>query len=322
MTAPKGLDTMSAEESALLASMRDGTAAPEGAADEPVEDLDDTAPDAVADTPADGRSRTVPHAQFHAANERRKQAEAKAAAAELKLATETARVQERIDLLMKAIQSAAPAEPAEPAVEVPDVAVDPVGHFKALLGQTQKTVADQAAILKGFQEQQEQSRAVNELREWGLAQERAFTQQAPDFYDAMTFMREGRHAELEAAGVVDQMARDRIIAGDITQIAMKSREDGANFAERLYRVAEKRGYAKRGAVAPVIPPLDAGTPLPDAAARAQRGRENSTTIATVGSVTPPALTPERIASMSDAAFNAWVEKARGNPAALRDVMGH
>ena len=225
------IDALSPEEIALRDSMRgDETAdlpdAPAAAAEpEPAEtDLDD-----VVDTEpaADGRTRMVPHQQFHAANERRKAAEAKAAAAETKLATETARVNERLNILMQATQQAvasAQAPAAAPAVEIPDVTVDPVGHFKALHEQTAQALAETRAIVQGFQERSQQAQAVSELRSWAVAQETAFMSQEPAYQAAMDHLKAGRHKELEAPGVADPVERERIIFGDTTAIAMRARQ--------------------------------------------------------------------------------------------------
>ena len=322
-TVPAGLDALSPEDIALRDSMRDESDLPEPAASDPPapEDIDLDAPE--AEPAGDGRVRMVPHQQFHAANERRKAAEAKATAAELKLATETAKVNERLNILMQAAAAATtPPAAAAPAIEVPDVATDPVGHFKALYEQTQKTISDQGAILRGFQEQQQQAQAVQQLRNWASSQETAYEAQEPSYRAAMEFLRTGRHAELEAAGVLDAGERDRIIMGDITAIAMRSQQEGENFAARLYNIASKRGFVKKAA-APAIPALDQDAALPDAAARVERGRANSTTLGSAGSAPPPALSPERIANMSDAQFDALVTKMKatgGN--ALRDLMGH
>jgi hypothetical protein len=55
--------------------------------------------------------------------------------------------------------------------------------------------------------------------------------------------------------------------------------------------------------------------------RREQGRANSVTIGAVGQAPPPALTPEKIAQMPEHEFAKYVEKIRGNPAALRQLMG-
>lgn len=322
------IDTMTAEDTALMDTMRDDTPTPDVVETQPAPDaaeieLDlDTAPDAedVADTTTK-QTRMVPHAQLHAINERRKAAEERARTAELKLATETATVNERLRLIGEAMQTAtAPA--AAPTVEIPDINTDPVGHFQAQLAETRKVLADQAAIIQGFTETQRQQQARAEMVNWAQGQEREFMAKETTYNEAMEFLKNGRHAELEAIGINDPNERNRIIAGDVTQIAAKSRQDGVNFAERLYNLSVKRGFTKTPA-APVVPAIDADAPLPDRAARAETGRQNATTLAGVGAAAPPRLSPEKIASLSDGAFDAIITKMReGNSNALKDLMGH
>jgi hypothetical protein len=320
---PAGIDTLSADESALLDSMRDSNG-------DDIASLASTpdAPEAVelpaADEPDDTgdvteqRSKTVPHQAFHAEREARKQAQAEAREAKQQAAVEMARAQTRLELLTQAVQAAtATPAAAAPAVEIPDVAVDPVGHFQAIAEQQRRELADLKAMTQGFQQAQQQQAAVQELRSWATSQEVEFMARENAYADAMKYMREGRHAELEAAGVVDIGERERIINGDVTQIALRARQEGVNFAERLFNIAQKRGYSK----AAVIPPLDAAVAPPPAAERAERGRANSLTIGSAGAAPPPALTAEKLASMSDRDFTAMYEKLKANPAALRQYMG-
>ena len=312
-----GLDTMSAEDNALMASMRDEAPTPEF----------ETAPEAAAPEPeheeapeAADPTRTVPHQALHAEREKRKAAEAKVAAAEQKAAVEAAKFAERFQMLAAAVQATQPAPQAPAPAEIPDVNTDPIGHFKALYEQTQKAVKEQSAILTGFQEQQKQAREVSELRAWGTQQEQAFMAQEPSYVAAMDHLKQSRHAELEAVGITDPAQREALIMQDVTQIAQAARQQGVNYAERLYNVALKRGFQK-ATETPAIPALDAAPPALDAIQRAQRGRDSATTISAAGTAAPVALSPERIASMSDAQFSAYISKIKGDPAALRNLMG-
>lgn len=384
---PKGLDKLDASEQALFEAMRadDGGAdlgAPDPApapraqpkpattpapAPEPVDDggevLIDIDPEPVDPVAGDNRTRTVPHAQFHAANERRKAAEAKAAAAETarvaaetKLATETARIQERVEILSKlaamppAPAAPAPAPVAPPPIEVPDVNVDPVGHFRALAEQqTQRAeqlaqqVKDVTGMVQGLQQGQQQAQQVAEMRNWGVAQEMAFEAREPAYRDAMAFLRQSRHDELEAIGVMDANERERIIGNDVNAIAHRALQEArqgrsdANFAERLFKAAQKRGFAKAAPAPPAadpaavaaaaIPPLDAEIdPTPpvavDRATRIAQGRDNATTIGSLGAAPPARLSVEKIANMDERQFAALIKRMEGNPTALRDLMGH
>lgn len=357
---PKGLDALDASDMALIESMRADDGAPpsnSGApvapeappaatapAEEPV-DLEIDIPDGPAEPVTAERTKMVPHAQFHAAREQLKAqrlkaeaADAARIAAETKLATETAKINERVEMLARfaslpAATATAPTPAAEAApapVEIPDVTTDPVGHFRAVAEQQAAEVAALKGMMNGFQENQRAAQQAAEMRNWGVAQEVAFEAQEPSYRAAMEHLKQTRHIELETIGVTDPTERERIIAQDVNQIAHRSRREGANFAERLYKVALSRGFAKAAPAAPaapaspVIPALDAiPAPAPaERAARLEEGRENSTTIGSLGSAPGVKLSVAKIADMSDSQFAALLKKMEGNPTALRDLMGH
>lgn len=332
--AKNGLDVMSAEETALLDSMRDDDAS----TPEVVETATEEAPDASEgadleleeaadsvephDEPVAGQPRSKATQRVHQALERQRAAEAKAQQAEAALQTEKAVTQERMRLLMEAATAASAHPPvAAPAVEIPDINTDPVGHFNALLVEEQRKRADLEAIVRGFSEQQRAAQAQAEMRDWVISQEQQFMATEPTYIDGTKFLVEGRRAELTAIGITDPLEQKRIIDNDIVGIAMKSRQDGVNFGERVFKTAVARGF-KAAPKETVIPPIDSETPLPDRAARIENGRENATTISNVGARTAPALSPERISNMSEAQFEQVYNKVKGNPAALRQLMGH
>lgn len=356
---PRGLDKLSPEEERLMESMRDDgpdlpEAEPAAAPPAPVaEDLEIDVPD-EPEPAAGARPTTVPHAQFHAANERRKaaelktrEAEARAAAAEAAADKERAVTQARLDMLARIAETSAPAvaapvaDPAPVEEALPDRNVDPIGYFEALTTRQAKQVESLTGMVRGLTEGQRQQQQLAELRQWGIQQETAFKQTNPDFDDAMTHMRRTRDEELKAIGVNDAAERQRIMNNDVTAIALRARQEGGNFAERLYGTALARGYAKKvadpapaaaapAAAAPVasngvaIPPLEVEPPAaPSArAARIEQGRENSTTIGSLGSAPPAKLSVEKIANMSESDFAVFIKRYEGNPAALRDLMGH
>lgn len=342
---PRGLDKLDATEQALLDSMRDD-------GPDPVETPADLAPaaedagdfeieiDAPPEAP-EPRTKTVPHAQFHAANEKRKVAEAKATAAEAKAAQieaqqakDRAVLQARIDTItalaaMPAAPTPAPVAAAAAEPELPDVATDPVGHFKALYDRTQTSVDSLKGIIAGMQEGQQAVRQASEMRAWGEQQERAFMAKEPSYVAAMEHLRQSRHDELSAIGVGDPQERERIIASDVNAIFQRARQEGASPAERLFNASVQRGYAK-AVPPPVIPPLEAPVAAPVAApvvdnraARLEEARENATTIGSLGAAPPAKLSVAKIAEMDDSAFEALVNKMRASGGtALRDLMGH
>lgn len=342
---PAGLDVMTPDEQRLMDSMRaddpGAPAAPEPptrktvqktkeAAPEPPEPALDAEVDLDAgsepDAPTDHRVKMVPHAQFHAANERRKAAEVKAQEAAVKLAAVEARTEERLSMLAAAVQASAPAPAAAvDEISIPDVNVDPVGHFQAELARRDRKIQDLEAMQRGFTEGQQQQRQIAELRNWSAEQERAFQAKEPTYPEAMRFLEESRHAELEQIGIMDAAERRRIIGTDIFNIAQRARQEGADFADRLYKVATARGYKKATAA---VPALDAALQEPDldaveaTATRQAAARDSSTTIGSIGSAPPTRLSAEKISNMSERDFSVLLKRMEGNPAALRELMGN
>src|ERR1700733_438487 len=135
---PRGLDALNAEDEALLREMQQDDA-PEPApvaetTDDPGEiEIEVPVAEAAAPTPKT-RSKMVPHEALHESREQTKAEKARAdeaekarVAAETKLATETAKINERLNLLTALAQQPAtqPAPVAAPVIEevpLPDVA--------------------------------------------------------------------------------------------------------------------------------------------------------------------------------------------------------
>lgn len=336
--ARSAIDVMTAEDTALLDSMRNETDAPEvEIVDPPEPDLDDgdggdveEAPAAVvepADPGAEPKQLSRTAKRIQELTVARDNARAEAAEAKQARAVSEGVVAERLRLLTEAASAAIQTQnnaPPPPPVEIPDINTDPVGHFKARLEQSERQAEERDAILRGFTQQQQQAQHVADLRAWGSAQEAEFATREPSYNEAMNFMLDQRRKQLTALKV-PQEKQQAAIASDITSIAMQARATGENFAEQMYQVAQSFGYQKKAAeaAAPVIPPLSAGLPPTERAARAETARANSATIANVGASTPIGLTPDRIANMPEAEFQKYVEgvRAKGGTA-LRDLMGH
>lgn len=330
---PKGLDGLTKEEIRLMEAMRSDEDAggddpqtearePEPAAREPAEEDREIDLEPAHDEPV--RSKTVPHQQFHAERERRKAAEAKAAALEAETAAKMATLQERLNTITAVAQVAVQQPPPPPPVEdpLPDVTVDPVGYFSAVDQRRQQEMESLKGMLTSMQQERQRVAEVQALQRWASSQELAFEAQEAGYRDAMRHLENSRRAELTAIGVTDPAQQAQIIGQDIHAIAVRAQQEGANFPARLFGLAQHRGYAKAAPAAPAIPPMDA-TPPPamDHAARIQAGRDNSTTIGTAGAAPATRLSVAKIADMNETQFAALLKSFEGNPAALRQLMG-
>lgn len=365
---PQGLDTMSPEEQALFDGMRDDAPAPATPAPEPkqlrqqrvepqpvetepqatdVTHDDTSAADPGEDEGTSEPTRMVPHKVFHAEREKRKGIEAKLSELQTQAAADKARFEERFNALAAVAQAATAPPPAAPAAEepLPDVTVDPVGHFQALSQRQAKQVEMLTGLVQGMQSQQQQASQIAQLRSWGAAQEQAFETREPTYREAMAHLERSRREELTALGVLDPVEQSRILGQDIQNIAVRARQEGANFAERLYALAQRRGYQKTAAATTGVPAIDGSQttspaaarqpaasvaaaaptldiPAADPATRLRHGRENATTIGAAGTAPPTRLSAAQIADMSEAQFSALLGRMEGNPTLLRDLLGH
>jgi len=306
---PRGLDKLDPAEQALFESMRADDRAPEP-------DLPD-APDASPD-PSNGAGEDsgpwievddLGHVESGSAtrapsdHQRRiEAAEARAQAAERARATDAAVFQERMNMLAAVAQSSAP-----PAVEapIPDINADPIRHFQAVSERNDRRLSELHAAFLAQQQGQQRAQQVAQLRTHAERQEVAFMAREPNYAAAMEHLKAGRAAELDVIGVTDPGEQWRIMANDIHAIALKAQQDGADFAERLFKAAQKRGFR---------PAARTGAPA------ASVGRGNPTT--PTARSAPVRLTADAIANMSDAQFEKTYERLKANPAALRQLMGH
>jgi hypothetical protein len=150
-------------------------------------------------------------------------------------------------------------------------------------------------------------------------QEREFAAKEPAYTQAMDHLRQSRAKELTILGITDPREQQRVLAQDIEAIAIRTRQNGENFAEKLYQLAQERGFQKPAAAPAVaeIPPIE----VPPIAMRQQAGRENSMTIGSAGTAPPTKLSVDKIANMSEKEFAVLMRRMEGNPAALRSLMG-
>jgi DNA repair exonuclease SbcCD ATPase subunit len=328
------LDTLSDEEQKLLKQMEtdDGEPAPflpdvpsPGEAPQAAEE-----PAPAAETPP---SATVPQQALHEERARRKEVERKLQEAEQRHAANEARTQERLNLLMQAVQGQAPAAapaPAAPAAPPPDISQDPIGyvqHIERDMRQTISQLQEKVQKSEGFERQVNEEalhRAqMQELSSWGLQQETEFAAEQPDYANAAQFVRETRVRQLQALGITNPQQVMAQIAQDVTQIALSARNSGRNFGRTLYDLAKATGYtpaqqAAANAAAPALSPQPVAN-AGDATARAQRGAEMATTIGSGGSAPRGELTPQRLAEMPEEEFTAMLGKL--GKSGMRQMFG-
>jgi hypothetical protein len=229
--------------------------------------------------------KMVPLAALHAERATRKELQQRLAQAD-----------ERFQQFMaaKAAQAAqaqaapAPAEPPPPSFDA-----NPTAHLKAETESTKKTVEQIRAALAQRQLAELRAAAQEQFTSRYHAAARDFAARTPDFMDAYKHACGDRDSELAELGYGDPELRRQIIAAEEAAIVGRALNDGVNPAERIYKLAHRRGY--RGAA------------QRDAAARLEalaRNQAMARSLSGAGGAAPMPPRLEDLANMSDDEFAA------------------
>ena len=135
----------------------------------------------------------------------------------------------------------------------------------------------------------------------------AFTAEKPDFQEAYRHLFNDRQAEHREAGHTDPELLERMLFAEEAGIVDQAFRDGVNPAQRLYRLAERRGYKPAGAKAPAAAP----EPEPDKIETLKKGAEGAKSLSTVRGAPESTVTLERLLELSrtdPAAFDREFEK--------------
>ena len=190
---------------------------------------------------ADGKPRTVPHGAFHEERTKRKALEQEFNKKQVEWAAEKARIDERLNLLMQAVQTpAAQQQDAAP----PSIEEDPLGYIKWQAEQTEKRFKELEERGNKTAQLTEQQVAEHQLQQAYLADAQAFMQQNPDLANAYQFLLQGRDDEYAAMGVTDPAERRRMVVAEERSLVQSAIKAGVSPTARLYQLAMARGYRK------------------------------------------------------------------------------
>lgn len=186
--------------------------------------------------------------------------------------------------------------------EVPDFETDPANNLKHELGATKEEIAQ----LRQWREQQEQAAKASEQERQFLTAYKAsatqFMEQNKDFSDAYRHWYSDVMSELQEAGWTDA-AQMRAQAEQWERgIAMKAMQDGVNPAERLYKLAQKRGYKRAEPSSAVNDAARALDPI-------AKGQKAAKSLSGGGGDAPKKTTLESLAQLDDDEF----EQIAGDP---------
>lgn len=289
------------------AAKPDAAATP--AADKPA------APAADQQQPAEGGdrdTRMVPHAAMHEERERRKSAERERDADREQLRVLTERFGKLAEALGPKLESAP--QPQQPP-EIPDPEKDPVGYIKATYPLVKQIIEERALGARNQRQAAQVQTTITGAINGAMNAEAEFRQTAPDYDRAADHLRNARALELEAIGVAPAQ-RAQMVQNETVQLAMLAARSGKNFAQLVYGLAKARGY-QAPAPAPAPAPAAEKPAAPAAPAvgeqqridMARRGQEQGQSLSGIGGAAPkPALTAEKLATMSDAEFAAVLAK--------------
>lgn len=244
---------------------------PEGGKREQAEGQKPEGSQAQPDRPKPG---FVPHAALHEERRKRQQLEAELA--------EFRKFKEQIE-----------AEKAKP--QIPDLATDPVGHFKMATDLTQQELAAIKERQARADQESQRQQAEQRFQMTVIDHERRFVKDTPDYFDAMQHLREVRDQELQMYGVVDPTERQSILHREAMGIAWNAMQTGQNPAQKAYELARFRGYKPGPKAAEKIDTL-------------KKGAEAAKSLSGKGGEGPAAMSPEALLEMSDEDFDKHFEK--------------
>lgn len=194
---------------------------------------------------------------------------------------ERARLEERLNILAQQMQ------PRQQEAPTPSFEEDPASY---LLHQSERTGQTVEQLQRQLAERQEYERQQYEQQQFiGSYKQQAaqFAQQNPDFREAYAHWVTNIKEELADAGVTDPQAVVRELQGFERNIVAKAMQDGVNPAERLYKLAQRRGYKRAEApqaadkMATIAKGAQAARSLSSASGAAPRGTPSLEALATM-----------------------------------------
>jgi hypothetical protein len=257
-------------------------------------DLDDDGLDDDTDGPArDESGKFVSRSALLRVKEREKQTRE----ALTKVATELIRHRER-----SAVLSELAARNDEPANQPQERDIDPTEDIFGAYAQLSKKLQaiearvgeSDAATRNQLEQMTLQAAATRDMQ--------AFSAQEPAFLEAYKFLAGQRDAELDAMGMSDPRERQARIRQETRELVSGALKSNSSGAERIFKLAVARGFAK--AAEPSAPgPLDQKATAN--IERINKGQKAAASLRNAGGTSDAgqALTPQRLADMSDREFS-------------------
>ncbi len=228
------------------------------------------------------KDRFVPHEALHEERMKRKEL-----AEQVKVANErSARLEQTFQKIMQGAQAAN--EPKAPSFDE-----DPIEALRQNQIRLEKRLADNDQYLGAKAQQEEQARRYGEFEQQCKQKVAEFSQANPDYLDAYRFAQKARFDDLKALGYGDKDAM-ALLNEDEAAIAAKSFAEGVNPAERIYKYAQMRGYAKAQpeAKAPDVKQAE------DKIAKLEKGMQESKSLNQISGKTPASANEVSLEALS------------------------
>lgn len=274
---------------------------------EVVEEQEEEQPEAKGDEPTKaeeeaGKVKTVPHQALHAEREEHRKTKAQLE----EISRKQAVLEDRWNTLLKFQQPDQKAQDDDP---MPDPDTDIFAYAKWQARQLEKVnskLSEREQQEQAARQQSEQDQSV--FADWNRSVT-DFSAQTPDFKEAANYLANLRVQQLSALGL-SQAQINATIDNEVKGVVLQAKQSGANPAELIYNYAKVSGYTGKNAD-------DAAKKVADIDA-AQKAAK--TIAGSGGKSGADPLTPDAIASMSQAEFDAWIQKPE-NERRFERMMG-
>lgn len=124
----------------------------------------------------------------------------------------------------------------------PDASKDPLAALDYALNRIEQYEHLENQRAQQAEQQRQQSQQINQLVQYVSNDEAEFADKTPDYYDAVTFIRESRTKHFDALGYNEQQAA-QLATQEAQQLAIQSVQAQRSPAETAYRYAQALGYA-------------------------------------------------------------------------------
>lgn len=217
------------------------TSQPPAQAPEPDEQpQDQSEPESEPEFTPENRGQFIRRREYEAANEARKQAEARRAEVEAKYAQDMAKLNERFQVVAQTLAQGQPRAEQPKPVEIPDVNTDPIGHFQAKQAVLEQKLAEYEKKFGAVEQTSQQEQQLRRVGEAVRNAEAEYAKAVPDYPQSQEYLMSQWAAEADAAG----LPREQVIRARALEIAAHAGRTGMNPAELAYKLAGSRGYQK------------------------------------------------------------------------------